>query len=266
MKKYLLLLLFAGTIHNCFSMNKNEEFLRQQADYNKKKKEEQQAYSEALLYYHTSPNTTLKDQTVQTMLSTRLLQNLAVNTMTEDQKTQALFNAILNKDSKKIQELIDAKVNVNKTRDEDATPLHLVVSLEPNPQDTFPLKVARMLITAGANINVPNKIGRTPLHLAVRSADMTMIDLLMEAGANPLYKDKNGITAFTLAEKLFKPTNVSKYTRIAQLLKNPNYKKAYSAIALEKAQSPEGYALPDLPLDVRRIIANQAFDKSVSKK
>lgn len=45
---------------------------------------------------------------------------------------------------------------------------------------------ALALLAAGADVNIGNRIGRTALHRAAQYADAAMIDLLLDAGADPL--------------------------------------------------------------------------------
>jgi ankyrin repeat protein len=65
------------------------------------------------------------------------------------------------------------------------------------------LKVARLLISRGANVNLVDKKGMTPLLYAasIDFGDSVMIDLLLKAGADPMARTKEGLTANDLARK-----------------------------------------------------------------
>lgn len=60
------------------------------------------------------------------------------------------------------------------------TPLHMVIK---NPcSDT--LEVIRTLLNAGANIDATDEWGKTPLHYAINSSYSTIVEVLIDAGAN----------------------------------------------------------------------------------
>ena len=47
------------------------------------------------------------------------------------------------------------------------------------------LKIAKLLIDAGADVNALTEVGDTPLHFAVRRHDLNMVCLLLDHGADP---------------------------------------------------------------------------------
>ena len=55
------------------------------------------------------------------------------------------------------------------------------------------------LINRGADLNLKDKDGNTALHLAVNTSDSILIESLLEAGANINLKDNDGNTALHLA-------------------------------------------------------------------
>ena len=65
----------------------------------------------------------------------------------------------------------------------DRTPLTIAVEMENIP-------IARRLIEAGADVNAHNEpqIGDTALHRAAANGTLEMVELLLEAGANPTIK------------------------------------------------------------------------------
>jgi len=69
------------------------------------------------------------------------------------------------------------------------TPLHTVTNCE----------VAKALVTAGLDVNVGDHYGRTPLHIAASDGDLPMVEYLLEAGANPTARDKQGKSPLGLA-------------------------------------------------------------------
>ena len=52
-----------------------------------------------------------------------------------------------------------------------------------------------MLLRHGASPSMPDAHGVTPLHLAVSAASMPLVSLLVEAGADPLAPDAQGMSA-----------------------------------------------------------------------
>jgi ankyrin repeat protein len=65
------------------------------------------------------------------------------------------------------------------------------------------VEMARMLIARGANVNVVDKLGMTPLLWAanVDFGDTAMIELLLQSGAKPDARNKDGLTPLELARK-----------------------------------------------------------------
>ncbi|HEY6245351.1 MAG TPA: TonB family protein [Pyrinomonadaceae bacterium] len=59
----------------------------------------------------------------------------------------------------------------------------------------------RLLLSRGADVNETNKGGQTPLILAVVSNQVRLLPLLLEAGADPLLRDKTGLNAIEWAER-----------------------------------------------------------------
>jgi len=59
----------------------------------------------------------------------------------------------------------------------------------------------RLLLARGADVNETNKGGQTPLILAVVSNQVGSLQLLLEAGADPLLRDNTGLNAIEWAER-----------------------------------------------------------------
>jgi hypothetical protein len=99
-------------------------------------------------------------------------------------------------------ELIKAGADVRARNRRGTEPLHLAAVGGPNsPSWNPPLQSATILclIKAGADPNAKNVDGTTPLHRAVRTRCADAVRTLLDHGANPAIRTKNGSTAFQLA-------------------------------------------------------------------
>ena len=89
--------------------------------------------------------------------------------------------------------LVEQKADVNAAQGDGMTPLHWAVY-----HDDF--ETARLLLKAGAKVNVETRVNAiTPLFMACANGNATMIDLLVQAGANPKSVKPNGATALMTA-------------------------------------------------------------------
>lgn len=95
--------------------------------------------------------------------------------------------------------LMDKGSDVNARDFLGMSPLHAAVIV--GGEET-----AKALILRGANINILSAAGRTPLHSAAATNQMAMVELLLERGANAQVRDKDGITAASLASRNGHPT------------------------------------------------------------
>lgn len=59
--------------------------------------------------------------------------------------------------------------------------------------------VARQYIASGESVNVRDKFGRTPLMLAVEHGNTKLVQLLLQAGADPNIKTDTGLRAIDFA-------------------------------------------------------------------
>lgn len=71
-------------------------------------------------------------------------------------------------------------------------------------------RIARLLLDAGADANGPYISGQNVLHHAVDNGDVEMVNLLLDAGANPLHEDGNGMTPVHHSAKRGGPIEVLK--------------------------------------------------------
>lgn len=86
------------------------------------------------------------------------------------------------------------------------TTLHLAVEQRKR-------SVVDLLLDAGADTKIQNKKGRTVLHLAADQSDGSLIDALLDAGADGNIQDKEGRTALHVAAASFRRTNVPENVR-----------------------------------------------------
>ncbi len=99
-----------------------------------------------------------------------------------------LLAAAAHGDRKRIEAfvLLGADVNVSTTHNAD-TPLHLACS---SPGDR--VACVKLLLQYGAVVGKKDKKNSTPLHIAAARADLLMMKVLLEAGADPVAVDDGG--------------------------------------------------------------------------
>ncbi len=86
--------------------------------------------------------------------------------------------------------------NVDLPDSEGITPLHLAVQMGQMPS-------VINLLQRGAKVNIADKQGRTPLQAAsIQSPNPVLVKLLVEAGADPMARDKSGMTVYEQVQKL----------------------------------------------------------------
>lgn len=110
--------------------------------------------------------------------------------------TSAAFNTVGFGDLATTRALLDAGADPNEADQDGFTLLYLAVVAN-HPE------VARLLIERGANVNAVDPRGMTPLLYAASAdfGDSSMVDLLLNMGANPASRTKEGLTAQDLARK-----------------------------------------------------------------
>lgn len=109
----------------------------------------------------------------------------------------ALHFAVISKNLKMCQTLIDHKADVNAADQLLFTPLHFAAQ-------EYVVDIARLLIEKGAVIDAQNKYGNTPLTIAVLESRGRgeMIQLLLGAGADPHQKNNSGVSPLQIAESI----------------------------------------------------------------
>jgi ankyrin repeat protein len=109
-----------------------------------------------------------------------------------------LLHAVFENKMNILKFLIEQGRDLNKGDDDDGvTPLH-AAALENNRE------AAAALLSSGARADIEDRYGNTPLLRAVYSykGDLSVISLLLQHGADPLHKNKGGISPYEFAEKI----------------------------------------------------------------
>ena len=114
----------------------------------------------------------------------------------------ALHIASAAHDPKIVTQLIDAGANIHAANRFGYNPLHSAAAGNPNSVRWNPARQAatiRALFQAGSDPNATDKRGVTPLHIAVRTRCALAVQTLIECGANPSQRNKNGSDVMVLA-------------------------------------------------------------------
>ena len=121
-----------------------------------------------------------------------------------DNGKSPLHSAVSYGDLEMVQVLLDYKTDVNAQDDYNWTPIHEVSSRYPF-QDQVPNisisrpDVARLLLERGADPNARMKNGLTPLHVAAKDGRVEVARVLLKHGANVGTEDNKGRTPFHAA-------------------------------------------------------------------
>lgn len=105
--------------------------------------------------------------------------NLLNNMNGSNQELTNIFEAIINNDLSRINELIASGLNINKK--------HLQTGLTPLIQaiNWCRIKIIKVLLEARADVHLSQYVQITPLGLATSLGNIEIIELLLQAGANP---------------------------------------------------------------------------------
>jgi len=106
------------------------------------------------------------------------------------------FHAVLENKMDILKFLIEQGCDLNIGDDDGLTPLH-AAALGNNRE------AAVALLSSGAQPDIEDRYGNTPLFRAVYSydGDLSVISLLLQNGADPLHKNKAGVSPYEFAEK-----------------------------------------------------------------
>jgi lipopolysaccharide biosynthesis glycosyltransferase len=151
-------------------------------------------------------------------LITALMLFFAISTITFGQNTLSDASKQLMEATKKgklsiIKESINNGANVNAQDAHKRTSLHYICGVT-NAHLDVAKKIAELLLNNGAKVNTQDNDGNTPLHRAIIDNRLSVANLLLARGANPLIKNKKGETAADLAD------DENKYYSIQEMLKN----------------------------------------------
>ena len=131
-----------------------------------------------------------------------------------------LFKAVCVRDLKWVRWLLKKGVNPNERHHLTGdTPLHTAVSCE-DPD----ARIVRLLLEHGADPNARDRNGRTPLHYAAIYGHYEIVKLLTDFGADPCARDSSGRTPADCARALAHYYK-TKHRGIDAYLKANNYHK-----------------------------------------
>ncbi len=92
-----------------------------------------------------------------------------------------------------------ALVNLHSLNESGAEPLHFAVLFR---DEEVADRLVRMLLDNGAELNGIQREGETALHHAVARGSIRLVSTLIEAGADPFFKDKLGRSPADLAKNI----------------------------------------------------------------
>ena len=120
----------------------------------------------------------------------------------EEEKT--LFYFCKGKNIPALRYLTQFEISINTLDEERLSPLHIACRRGSS-------RMIEEILSFNANYNIPDIFGWTPLHVACFYQRLDVVEMLLKRGASPLFKDRDGVTAFDLLknEKL-----KSKFTRV----------------------------------------------------
>ncbi len=202
----------------------------------------------------------------------------------KENKAFIFFNAIVNHNNKKIEEMLNAGLNpnMNINADDGAIPIFTAISLDNTEavkllikygadvnvkEDLFggtPIQkaalagredIVKLLIEAGAKINVVNYNNDTPLSGAASAGHIIVLNYLLKHGAKVNIKDNKGQNALFLA------VYNKKYNCIESLLKagiNINYLNNFGV-------SPLYLAIENEDTDIVKLLLEYGADPNLSK-
>jgi ankyrin repeat protein len=159
----------------------------------------------------------------KTSILSKQIQRLS--SLSEEEKSNWLYNAAYSNDEQSVFLLIDTGVNVKQTGKKGFTPLHVacqngheeIVKIlvdkvdnvnQANKNGFTPLivacqdgheKVVKILIDKGADVNQANENGATPLYIACQEGHEEIVKILIDKGADVNQANENGATPLYIA-------------------------------------------------------------------
>ena len=132
-----------------------------------------------------------------------MTQCLAKNTKNIDAQdyegNTALHNAVNYNNKTAVEILLKNNANPNIRNDDEETPLHKTIGAK---QDlSTKIKIIYLLLNKGADINAQNGKGETLLHNAAIYWDYSIMDCLIDSGADQTIKDTNGESALDIIKR-----------------------------------------------------------------
>ena len=112
-------------------------------------------------------------------------------------KTTLLHLAVCRENLTIIEMILKAGADINEQDWLGNTPLH--ESMYKSPANLA--QIVRLLLKFGAQVNMENKITDTPLHLVACYGRSEVVQILLDAGADPHLVDMSGETAMDIARK-----------------------------------------------------------------
>ncbi|MGZ6250811.1 MAG: ankyrin repeat domain-containing protein [Candidatus Chromulinivorax sp.] len=104
-------------------------------------------------------------------------------------------NSIENKKNL-LQQALDEGQDINVRNSTGVTPLNLAIMYNQDPE------IIKFLLQQKANVNIPDDFNVSPLHNAVKKSPVSVIDMLLQAGADVHLKNEpDNQTPFDLAEQ-----------------------------------------------------------------
>ncbi|KAJ5551563.1 ATPase inhibitor IATP mitochondria [Penicillium sp. DV-2018c] len=131
-------------------------------------------------------------------MTTLLLKRGADTNAVNMSKVSALHCALIAPDGRLCEMLLSHGADPEARTLRGKTPLHKALQFNSycstgNPDSsTGSLEQVKLLLKRGVDVEAKDEVGDTPLHEAARGADPTIFELLLEAGANYLVKNKHG--------------------------------------------------------------------------
>ena len=113
-----------------------------------------------------------------------------------------LHQAVIDGNLMLVNTLISNGADVNEKDNNSFSPLHYATQEFSTKKECF--EITKILLQAGANIEARDENGNTPLSNAVYwfRGDPSLVNLLLEKGADKFNKNNYGVSPYSLAESI----------------------------------------------------------------